>query len=528
MSLTHAGSPDVFSIARELKSLEGNEAAQRSVIYNLSTNRKFTKEILESFARDASSEDIRILGKCAFEAQDEDLYSRLVLESDYFAPIDADSEDEKVWRGFKEKVEESSPRLLMASLRVFKVDEFEYLWKDDLLFLVSQVQFDSLNLTGLGSITRIVWNQSAEKNRALNIRHLLLTIWQSCLDLKLKPHLKPGNWKEVDHKRISLYREVLDRAVDHRRKQFELWDEKTVRNLIIASIRAKGQNVEVIIRFCKDFRVSNSEQEELLKTRVEPNMSPAEVAPELEAFDELKDQEWAINLLTKFEQSWTDEEIKGFALSVAIRSQHLRTICSAAMRFNEELYVRLTAQDIAPIEVDNQSEEAWKSFMERILNSKSSAILLASLRFFRADEPFEKLWKDHLQFLMDRAEVASTNVRGLGSITRIIWNQSTDNDRAENVYNLLLRIWKGCMDDVESKETTAADRERVGKFHNALVASGEAASIFSSWDQVAVRNLISESVLGRETKGAVTRRFCKELGIEAKELTSLLAESQIS
>jgi hypothetical protein len=55
-----------------------------------------------------------------------------------------------------------------------------------------------------------------------------------------------------------------------------------------------------------------------------------------------------------------------------------------------------------------------------------------------------------------------------------------------------------------------------------LVASGE--SRFSSWDQVAIRNLIPESVLGRETKGAVTRR--NDLGIQADELTSLLAESQ--
>jgi hypothetical protein len=165
--------------------------------------------------------------------------------------------------------------------------------------------------------------------------------------------------------------------------------------------------------------------------------------------------------------------------------------------------------------------------MEDIMDTNSTRILLASLRFFRTDEPFERLWQKHISFLIAHAEIACTNLRGLGSITRIIWNQSPDNNRAFNIRLLLLTIWQGCLDDKESPELRDFERQRISAFRQALVRAAPASRVmFASWDQVAVRNLISESIAGFETKGAVTRRFCKDLAIQPDELIALLAISQ--
>jgi hypothetical protein len=113
-------------------------------------------------------------------------------------------------------------------------------------------------------------------------------------------------------------------------------------------------------------------------------------------------------------------------------------------------------------------------------------------------------------------------------VNRLVsFEENKDQNGARELLKEVEETWQGCLDDKESPELRDFERQRISAFRQALVRAAPASRVmFASWDQVAVRNLISESIAGFETKGAVTRRFCKDLAIQPDELIALLAISQ--
>ena len=191
--------------------------------------------------------------------------------------------------------------------------------------------------------------------------------------------------------------------------------------------------------------------------------------------------------------------------------------CRAALLAqNEDLYVRLTREEVTPYSLYGEPESKWVEFQRTLLELNNPRILAASLRFFRLGE-MDYLWKNNLQLLMQLAgkETVCMHTKELGSITRLLWTLSEPQARPEQMKQLLLTIWR------------AVPHPRVSAYLTAL--EGCAQSVFvdpTVWTEHVIRNLIIESVENKLkhqiNHKCPTKRFCEEMGADVQTFADLL------
>eukprot|EP00475_Leptophrys_vorax_P010215 TRINITY_DN16888_c1_g1_i1.p1 TRINITY_DN16888_c1_g1~~TRINITY_DN16888_c1_g1_i1.p1 ORF type:complete len:296 (-),score=65.95 TRINITY_DN16888_c1_g1_i1:34-858(-) len=225
--------------------------------------------------------------------------------------------------------------------------------------------------------------------------------------------------------------------------------------------------------------------------------------------------------------NWNPALIRHF-VQLGFKEQ-LRSLCVDAFNSdNEDLYQKLTKGNIAPFDDEIEDEEVWIQFKEALFN-KSPSILTASLRFFRAGE-FEYLWKDDLPTLIQQAEMIPTETAGLGSITRIICNQSEDQDRAKNLSELLEVVWEAYLEEVEDDQMKRAQVDRYLKALKTAIKAGKLPFEDSTlWTEHAFRNLLIESlaISSPGAAGAPTMLFCSELDLNEQPFLDALRPSLI-
>jgi hypothetical protein len=234
-------------------------------------------------------------------------------------------------------------------------------------------------------------------------------------------------------------------------------------------------------------------------------MDPAEISARLVVLEEKKQQEEALTLLNQVSAAWNDNLIEDLETRTPLRT--LRHICRAAMVFGQEdLYTRMARARIAPIDDESDDRRVWEEFMATVMDSNSSKILVASLRFFQED--FESLWYEHGSFLKTHAELCFADPNGLGSITRILYNSSIDNNsqRSESLVELLKLVWEAAAEADEGDDVPSTfNHGRTKLFLKALRNAGDIdATLFADagvWGVQTVRNLIRVSIVGRREVG---------------------------
>eukprot|EP00475_Leptophrys_vorax_P010214 TRINITY_DN16888_c0_g2_i1.p2 TRINITY_DN16888_c0_g2~~TRINITY_DN16888_c0_g2_i1.p2 ORF type:complete len:260 (+),score=85.79 TRINITY_DN16888_c0_g2_i1:78-857(+) len=209
----------------------------------------------------------------------------------------------------------------------------------------------------------------------------------------------------------------------------------------------------------------------------------------------------------------------------------LKDICKGAFDFEvEDLYLKLTQADIAPFDDESADEQVWIQFKKALCNKNSPIVLTASLRFFRAGE-FEHLWKEDIVYLLRQAEMIPTKVAGLGSITRIVWNQSEDMDRPKNLLQLLELVWAAFLEEVDEDQDARKqkDKTRVGMYLKVLKNAARAEiTPFQDknvWTEHVIRNLLRESLandLEPSKRTVPTKLFCLELEVSEQPFLDAL------
>eukprot|EP00475_Leptophrys_vorax_P018403 TRINITY_DN25169_c0_g1_i2.p1 TRINITY_DN25169_c0_g1~~TRINITY_DN25169_c0_g1_i2.p1 ORF type:complete len:307 (-),score=70.14 TRINITY_DN25169_c0_g1_i2:638-1558(-) len=268
-----------------------------------------------------------------------------------------------------------------------------------------------------------------------------------------------------------------------------------------------------------------------LKTLVESGVN-------LENQDEWKsarDVVWG--LLDDVADEWEPQDIE-ILVDEGNAEKDLSYLCLVAMKFKHVgLYSMLTKCEITPRKLYGSGEETWEGFRQEIIAVNNPRILTASLRFFRtADDgvdSFERLWANDLDYLIIQAgliaqhPVVEDSVRELGSITRIIWNCSSDESRPMNIKSLLLKVWESFL-EMKNEELKKPEPNELGKtvkkrvehcFYALLHCSRE--KVFGDktiWSEHAVRNLLTETLCngleGQHNHTNPSKSFCREVSLE--------------
>jgi hypothetical protein len=214
-----------------------------------------------------------------------------------------------------------------------------------------------------------------------------------------------------------------------------------------------------------------------------------------------------------------DERLAAIVENVKLK-ECLRTISSAAMKFKqEELYLRLVKRDVkvAPIDLESKDMDTWRTYKYDLLNSGSRAVLVASLQFFQNDnwdEKFspENLWRTDIPLLIDCSRTMYNDVIDLGSIARIIVNQSGEN-RGENIRHLLLSIWEACSQD--KKQILSQKARDLASVCYRVLKDGcaEKLQLLNQWADSQIRNLIEATMSEDAREESMAEIFLAEFDI---------------
>eukprot|EP00475_Leptophrys_vorax_P018402 TRINITY_DN25169_c0_g1_i1.p1 TRINITY_DN25169_c0_g1~~TRINITY_DN25169_c0_g1_i1.p1 ORF type:complete len:307 (-),score=73.50 TRINITY_DN25169_c0_g1_i1:197-1117(-) len=276
-----------------------------------------------------------------------------------------------------------------------------------------------------------------------------------------------------------------------------------------------------------------------LKTLVESGVN-------LENQDEWKsarDVVWG--LLDDVADEWEQADIEAM-VDEGIAVEELSYLCLVAMKFKHvKLYSMLTKCEITPRKLYGSGEDTWERFRQEIIALNNPRILAASLRFFRtADDgvdSFERLWANDLDYLIDQAgliaqdRAVGDSVRELGSITRIIWNCSSDESRPMNIKTLLLKVWESFiktkteeLKQDEPNELGKTTKERVEHCFYALLHCPRE-NVFcdkEAWSEHSVRNLLTETLCnglqGLENHTKPSKSFCYEVALSYEVIEDTL------
>eukprot|EP00475_Leptophrys_vorax_P018405 TRINITY_DN25169_c0_g1_i4.p1 TRINITY_DN25169_c0_g1~~TRINITY_DN25169_c0_g1_i4.p1 ORF type:complete len:295 (-),score=65.53 TRINITY_DN25169_c0_g1_i4:638-1522(-) len=261
------------------------------------------------------------------------------------------------------------------------------------------------------------------------------------------------------------------------------------------------------------------------------------VVSNLENQEEQKRQDEVLRILNDASDGWEPEDIE-ILVDEGNAEKDLSYLCLVAMKFKHVgLYSMLTKCEITPRKLYGSGEETWEGFRQEIIAVNNPRILTASLRFFRtADDgvdSFERLWANDLDYLIIQAgliaqhPVVEDSVRELGSITRIIWNCSSDESRPMNIKSLLLKVWESFL-EMKNEELKKPEPNELGKtvkkrvehcFYALLHCSRE--KVFGDktiWSEHAVRNLLTETLCngleGQHNHTNPSKSFCREVSLE--------------
>jgi hypothetical protein len=273
--------------------------------------------------------------------------------------------------------------------------------------------------------------------------------------------------------------------------------------VVIQQLRDRRIQPEIFRRICR--AAVRFQEMAFFMRMMRAGVCPEETSWRLQTLEENKQQEDAVTLLENLNQSWNDELIQ--LLRERTQSEVLRQICRQALRFIQlGLYTRLIRAGVCPINEESESSAYWTTFMNTVMNTNSTGILVASLRFF---QEFDQLWFQHIAFLRSHAELSFADSHGLGSITRITFKANRNNhaQRSADLTALLRDIWQAGVDAEGEENLPPSFRpQRSGLFLNAMNNSGLADQVLFAafedgsdvpiWTEQAVRNLIRVSVEG--------------------------------
>lgn len=226
---------------------------------------------------------------------------------------------------------------------------------------------------------------------------------------------------------------------------------------------------------------------------------PREVARELSLYEEEKNGAGASYLLNNLAERWSCGIVSAFA-DYAEDEADLVYICTTAFLFRQtNLYFFLAINEILPFKLtyDSNANE-WRAFMNRLFEMPK-IIVAISLRFFRSDG-YEYLWEERREYLMDLAgslEICDYT-SGLGSITRIIWNTSSDVDRPRNLNALVGKVWRSYLIKMKGREESEAYK-RVFRLNATLLDKTMEFGDKTTWTEHAVRNLLINSIVPHTT-----------------------------
>jgi len=214
----------------------------------------------------------------------------------------------------------------------------------------------------------------------------------------------------------------------------------------------------------------------------------------------------------------------------------LRTLCRWSLEEGAILfYCRLVGCDIIPF------DQEWRFMRWHIFKHDLKShcwpcwpeMIATSLRLFTVDNCRHHVWMGDEDFLIQLAtkRFVVSNVRYLGSIVRIIWQNVFDAEKkSERMWLLLWRVWEttyghwnrritdprhdGLFDD---NQPTKAARIRFYTWHLQKLAK-DAFKDTDEWTEHAFRNLIIESLedglRGQINHTNPTRSFCRLVGMD--------------
>ncbi len=193
---------------------------------------------------------------------------------------------------------------------------------------------------------------------------------------------------------------------------------------------------------------------------------------------------------------------------------------------NSNLYINFTAVGVAPFRLNYSNDEnAWKEFLNKVIDTNDFTIIGWSLRLFRSDE-FEYLWYPYVDILLDIpknvkiiVELNNKNITNpvLGSAIRIMFNTP---NRYENTCNLIRTIWN------QTLKQLSPDSKQYELITRLLPVLTPKIFIPDINTEMQVRSLIIETTCNnfhdQSRRGMSTKFYCMATKLPFQEIISLL------